>query len=66
MGHVICPETIVGPAPNPEFLRAFPGLQPNEPCALRCEVITPAPVMDFRCPRGHRFFAEPKDVLEDR
>lgn len=56
--YVLCPETITSPAPD------RPDLWPaNLVCGERCEVIYEAPVMDFRCPKGHAFYATPDKIL---
>jgi len=54
-GYVVCPEKIT--SPHPDY-----GLPPNAPCGCKVAVVNPAPLMDFLCPRGHRFIAQPKDV----
>lgn len=58
--YVVCPHTIVGPAPTPA--QESIGLRPNEPCSLRSEVVNLAAQMEFRCGRGHSFVATPDDV----
>lgn len=60
MSYVICPETITGPSLSPA-MKAI-GLTENMPCGSRCPVVTEAPVMEFRCPRGHVFIATPKVI----
>lgn len=56
--YVRCPETITSPAPNPAS-----GFAPNMKCGIRVSVVNPAPLMEFRCSRGHRFFASEDDVI---
>jgi hypothetical protein len=65
--HVVCKEAWLIPesvTPFGERITLGPcnGLI-NEPCGALCPVVKEADVMDFRCPRGHRFYAQPKDIV---
>lgn len=56
--YVICPEKITGPFAS----SVYPWMPDNAPCDLQCPVVNEAEAMHFRCPRGHRFYATPKDI----
>jgi hypothetical protein len=53
--YVECPATMTSPKPNY-------GLPPNLRCSAECAVIVSAPVLDIRCPHGHRFTASEQDI----
>jgi hypothetical protein len=60
--YVECPATITSPTPSPGALAL--GLRPNMVCGMKCRVVREAPVMTFKCPAGHEFFAGSEDVIE--
>jgi hypothetical protein len=59
--YVICPETIT----SPHASRSYPWMPDDAPCALKCSVVRDGAVMEFRCGRGHVFYAMPKDIREE-
>lgn len=63
MSYVVCPETVTSPNAS-EMTNGM--LPDNMPCEAHCEVWQEAEVMDFACPRGHRFFATPKQIIRDQ
>lgn len=61
--YVTCRETISSPAPSPGAVAI--GFTPNMVCGERCDVVTVADEMFFRCPLGHCFIATPADIQTD-
>ncbi len=61
-GYVVCPVTITGPVAHLEPPMHLP---PNLRCGLKCPVKVKADAMQFRCARGHSFFASPADVQSE-
>lgn len=62
-GFVICRAKMTAPVSTPAELAI--GLTPNMECGLRVPVVCRAEVMQFRCPRGHLFYAREADVRGD-
>lgn len=65
--HVVCREAWLVPESVTPFGEVI-GFGPcaglvNEPCNLECPVLNEAEVMQFKCPRGHGFYATPKNIV---